>query len=402
MIAIILDHLWQSTLVLGAIGLLTLLFRGNGAHVRHALWTAASLKFLVPFAALNAFGVAVARLAGWTAVPLPLAETVFAAARPFADGRMLPAPQANLLLTGALWAAGAATLAALWFARWLKLRALLARARAAAIAAPMPVVIAPSGLEPGLVGIVRPVLVLPEGIMARLSDAELRAVIAHEACHMRRRDNLLAVLHMLVQAVFWFWPPVWWLGARLVAERERACDEAVLAAGNDPLAYAEGILKVCKFYVSSPLACAAGIAGANLSHRMETIMENRMVARVNGMKKTLLAGAAAALVLAPLAAGLLWSPAEAACTPEAVMSTHTIIPYPPESQKAKEQGTVDLRVAVAPDGRATAARVAKSSGHPRLDSAAAQWVRQTYRWQPNRCNAQALPLKVVFSLADAK
>ena len=56
----LLDHLWQSTIFLGFIGLATLLFRGNGAHVRHALWLAASIKFLVPFAALTALGSFVA------------------------------------------------------------------------------------------------------------------------------------------------------------------------------------------------------------------------------------------------------------------------------------------------------------------------------------------------------
>ena len=69
--------------------------------------------------------------------------------------------------------------------------------------------------------------------------------MAHEVCHVRRRDNLTAALHMLVEAAFWFHPLVWWLGARLVAERERACDEAVLRLGRRPEAYAEGILKVC-------------------------------------------------------------------------------------------------------------------------------------------------------------
>ena len=53
---------------------------------------------------------------------------------------------------------------------------------------------------------------------------------------------------MIVEAVFWFHPLVWWIGARLVEERERACDEAVLSLGNEPHDYAEGILNICKSY----------------------------------------------------------------------------------------------------------------------------------------------------------
>ena len=56
MIAPLLDHLWQSTLFVLAAGLLTLLFRRNGAAVRYGLWFAASMKFLVPFALLTALG----------------------------------------------------------------------------------------------------------------------------------------------------------------------------------------------------------------------------------------------------------------------------------------------------------------------------------------------------------
>jgi hypothetical protein len=58
-------------------------------------------------------------------------------------------------------------------------------------------------------------------------------------------------------------------------ERERACDEAVLAAGHDPRVFAEGILNVCRFYLQAPQACASALSGANLRVRLETILANR-------------------------------------------------------------------------------------------------------------------------------
>ncbi len=63
---------------------------------------------------------------------------------------------------------------------------------------------------------------------------------------------------MFVETVFWFHPLVWWIGKRMVEERERACDEEVLRLGNEPRVYAEGILNVCKLYMESPLACVSG------------------------------------------------------------------------------------------------------------------------------------------------
>jgi beta-lactamase regulating signal transducer with metallopeptidase domain len=311
MTALLLDHVWQSTIVLAGIGLLTLCFRRNGAHVRHALWMAASLKFLVPFALLNGLGHSLSNLLAAPPVQTMAVQAVFAASQPFSDGPVfvaLPAPSVYALAATILWLAGMLAVIVFWLSRWLKLRAALHAARATDVVAPMPVRMSATLLEPGLVGIFRPVLLLPEGIAEKLDPAELQAIIAHEACHLRRRDNLTAALHMLVEAIFWFWPPVWWLGTRLVAERERACDEAVLQAGNDPQTYASSILKVCKHYVASPLACASGVSGADLKQRMEEIMKNSIVARLNVSKKALLAASAAVALALPLAAGVFTVP----------------------------------------------------------------------------------------------
>jgi beta-lactamase regulating signal transducer with metallopeptidase domain len=124
-------------------------------------------------------------------------------------------------------------------------------------------------LEPGIVGWFHPLLLLPEGITDHLSPRQLDAVLAHELCHIRRRDNLTATIHMIVEAFFWFHPLVWWIGARLVEEREQACDEAVLRDGNEPQDYAKGILNVCKRYLESPLPCVSGVTGSDLKKESE-------------------------------------------------------------------------------------------------------------------------------------
>jgi hypothetical protein len=85
-------------------------------------------------------------------------------------------------------------------------------------------------------------LLWPEGIVRHMDDAHLESVLAHEVCHVRRRDNLTSAIHMLVEALFWFHPVVWWMERQLVKERECACDEAVLQLGNEAAVYAESIL----------------------------------------------------------------------------------------------------------------------------------------------------------------
>src|SRR5262249_2749957 len=168
--------------------------------------------------------------------------------------------------------------------------------------------ISKSTLEPGILGIFHPTLILPTGISERLTDAQLEAIITHELCHVQRGDNLAAAVHMFVEAIFWFHPLAWWIGVRMVDERERACDENVLKLGSDPQAYAEGILKVCKFYLESPLFCTASVTGANLKKRIEAIMTNSGARSLELAKKLLLAATGISVVVGPLMFGLLSAP----------------------------------------------------------------------------------------------
>jgi bla regulator protein BlaR1 len=166
----------------------------------------------------------------------------------------------------------------------------------------------PDFLEPGIVGIRRPVLLLPKGIADRLQPSQSSAILAHECCHVRRRDNLAAGIHMLVEALYWFHPLVWWIETRLVDERERACDEEVLRTGSAPDAYAEGILSVCRFYVESQLVCASGVTGSDLKRRIEAIMKNRAGHPLTVWKKLILATTGVMALAAPVATGVLSAP----------------------------------------------------------------------------------------------
>jgi beta-lactamase regulating signal transducer with metallopeptidase domain len=109
---------------------------------------------------------------------------------------------------------------------------------------------------------------------------------------------------MLVEAVFWFHPLVWWIGARLVEERERACDEDVLRSGVEPHVYAEGILKVCELYLASPLACVAGVTGGDLKKRIEAIMSDRAGRTLSTGRKIVLTVAGLAALAAPVTIGI--------------------------------------------------------------------------------------------------
>ena len=265
------NHLWQSTLFAVPVALLALALRKNRAAVRYWLWLAASVKFLIPFSLLVDAG----RRLEWRSHPA-ISQPQFSYAvdqivRPFAT--LAPAPpqtaapsapvEFSTILLG-VWLCGAAIGAVCWFRSWRRINAAKRSASPLYLKLPIPAFSTPGQMEPGVFGIRKPVLLLPEGIMDRLTPAQLEAVFAHELCHVRRRDNLTAAIHTVVETIFWFHPLVWWIRARLVEEREHACDEEVLGKVGDAQDYAEGILNVCKLYLESPLTCVAGVMGSDL------------------------------------------------------------------------------------------------------------------------------------------
>jgi bla regulator protein BlaR1 len=308
----LLAHLWQSTLCFIMAWLLTLALKNNRASVRYWVWLAASVKFLIPFSPLVRAGSEL----GSRILPAREHTRAFSVveeiSRPFISSAPSPKPATTLpafhpvlaALIG-VWFLGFMITAICWLVSWRRIRTALRMATPLPLKLSIGAVSSPAHIEPGVFGIRRPVLLLPEGITKRLSQDQLDTVVAHELCHVRRRDNLTAAIHMLVEAIFWFYPPVWWIRTRLIEERERACDEAVLQAGTAAHVYAEGILNVCRFYVESPLDCAAGVTGSNLNKRITRILAEHAVRQLGWSRKLLLGTAGAAALSLPIIFGLL-------------------------------------------------------------------------------------------------
>ncbi len=374
------NHLWQSSLFAAVAGLIVFSLRKHYALARHWLWLAASVKFLIPFSLLTGIGAQL----GWIRPPVTIVHRVSIVtediSRPFVsldvalplhpDTARPVAPDSVTLILLAVWLCGFAFVLFRWWSRWRRVSAAIRTSlplregrefdalrrleRIAGIRKPVELLSSTSSLEPGIFGILRPVLVLPAGIGDRLADGQLDAILAHELCHIRRRDNLMAALHMLVETIFWFHPLVWWLGARLVEERERACDEEVLRLGSEPQVYAESILKVCEFYLESPLVCASGVTGADLKKRIEDIMTHRISHKLDLARKVLLAAFGMAAVAGPIVIGLMNAPPSRA-------QEQAKTPPPKEfevtSIKPAAPGGRGVRVQMAPGGRLNASNI---------------------------------------------
>ena len=128
-------------------------------------------------------------------------------------------------------------------------------------------------------GVVRPKLLLPASFDAWPAGRR-QVVLLHELAHVARRDCLWQRLGHVACALYWFHPLVWIAARQMCRERERACDDLVLAAGGaNPPDYAEHLLHVAAGLEPPMLLAHAAIAMArrsNLEQRIRAILDPRI------------------------------------------------------------------------------------------------------------------------------
>ncbi len=99
---------------------------------------------------------------------------------------------------------------------------------------------------PTVVGVVRPVILLPASFTTGLTPAQVEAVLIHELVHLRRWDHLANLLQCAVETLLFFHPAVWWVSSRARLEREQCCDDAVIAGGVEPVNYAASLVELAQ------------------------------------------------------------------------------------------------------------------------------------------------------------
>lgn len=342
------DHLWQSTVFSLGTVLVALALRKNSAKTRYWIWLTASFKFLVPFSLLVSVGTLLCPQHPPAPAMKAVYELVDVVRRPFSATAPPVLPQKTLhrqhplisawsqsapVVIAIIWAIGAVFVLATWGLYWWRIRDIIRRAihvtegpelraleelqQANGTQGGIQLRLSDTNIGPAAYGIRRSILVWPSRISRGLDDEQIKLVLAHELCHIKRRDNLTAAIHMIVEALFWFHPLVWWLGSRLESERERACDEHVVQIMKSPQIYAESILKVCEQCLESPLECVAGVTGSDLKERVRQIMSGSTSLRLSSSRKAVLAVLALGSILVPILFGQAKNREEGAGQPNA-------------------------------------------------------------------------------------
>lgn len=175
------------------------------------------------------------------------------------------------------WAVGVAFLAlrvsgGFWWVRRLRAsaRPVPSAVRQAAVraadrvglASPTPVRQTPRLDAPLICGWTSPLVLLPESTVRQAPPDELEAVLAHEFAHVRRHDVAVSWLQAVVETLLFFHPAAWWLSRQVRLERERCCDDAVVASGVSALVYARALTHVAEATLRTRPAPGVALAPA--------------------------------------------------------------------------------------------------------------------------------------------
>jgi beta-lactamase regulating signal transducer with metallopeptidase domain len=172
---------------------------------------------------------------------------------------------------------------------------------------PIDLRMSPAIASPVTAGILRPVVLLPTKALGWPAE-RLRAVLAHELGHVRRHDCMSQLLARLITAVHW-WNPLCWLAERrMVVERERACDDHVLADGTRASSYAGHLLEIGRQVLATPprqrpavVPGAFMVGCSRLADRVETLLDAGRSHRLPGRQALALALGATLLLALPAA-----------------------------------------------------------------------------------------------------
>ncbi len=317
LIHIALEASIRAAVAASCVGAILLLARVRSGAVRHAAWTAVLcamllmpvLPRLTPEIGVPVVSAPVALEADSEIAPpaMPVRAVAKSSAIPApAPVELKPAPAPAP--RGALWPwaalaaylAGVLILLARLAVGWRSAR-LLART-AEPVAVPLAGVrVCQSGAvaTPLTVGVLRPCVLLPN-TWTEWPAAKLRAVLAHEAAHVRRRDGLVALAARLNRCLFWFHPFAWWLERQLAVTAEQACDEAAVRAVGQSGEYADILLEMAEGVRRNGGRLAwQGIGmdgGGALECRIDRILRGDLARRMSRPRKAAVAVACAAVI----------------------------------------------------------------------------------------------------------
>ncbi|WP_143815286.1 M56 family metallopeptidase [Longibacter salinarum] len=182
---------------------------------------------------------------------------------------------------------------------------------------------------PLVCGWYRPMIVLPESLMATCDREELEALLVHELSHVHRHDVMVGWLQAAAETLLFFHPGVWWLSKQVRREREHVTDDRVVESGIEPLTYAQALTHVAEQALlqrpAPGVALTPAASDGALLHRIRRMVTQ---GQTEPVRRSSLLCAAATLLLVPLllVACSSQKPSTETTTEEVITST-VVIPH---------------------------------------------------------------------------
>lgn len=124
---------------------------------------------------------------------------------------------------------------------------------------------------PLVVGVFKPVVLVPASAVSGLSAAEFEAILAHEFAHVMRHDLVINILQNVVETLLFHHPAVWWVSGVIRRERESCCDDVAVAVCGDRLSYARALASLESIRTTGSAALVAA-SGGSLVDRVRRIL----------------------------------------------------------------------------------------------------------------------------------
>lgn len=129
---------------------------------------------------------------------------------------------------------------------------------------------------PMALGILKPVILLPLGLLTHLPPEQVETILLHELAHIRRRDYLVNLLQHVVEAIFFFNPAIRWISSLIRQEREACCDDIVIASCNEKTSYLNALINFQEYSFShSPHALGISDKRHYLLNRVKRMITKR-------------------------------------------------------------------------------------------------------------------------------
>jgi beta-lactamase regulating signal transducer with metallopeptidase domain len=185
---------------------------------------------------------------------------------------------------------------------------------------------------PAVLGCFSPVILLPAAALSGVPEPILRAAIAHEIAHIRRYDYLINQIQLLIEALLFFNPAVWWISRQIRVEREACCDALAARTVGGELDYAKSLAAWGEWAGAAPALAITASNRGSLLDRIQRLLDRGYVPSLSRswLGAALLCGAAAAILavftggsfVATLALARALTPAERLAAVEAVAAEH--------------------------------------------------------------------------------